>query len=749
MVINDVTAKIINEELNKDIHTSICDHKYDGETTIPATCHEAGLMTYTCSKCGDSYTEMIPMLEHQYGEKEYIEPKCEVDGYWTSKCDICGDVKIELDAGSALKHEYVGVETTPATCDKVGLMTYTCKNCGDSYTEEIPKTNHNWVKGETVEPTEDDEGYTVYECSICGEVKHDDITPPLGKCVHEFDIKEKVDATCTEDGYINYVCKLCSFEYSDIINKLGHDFVSESKPVTCEEDGYIRLVCSRCGETETTVIEAIGHDWGDWEETNAATCEVNGVKTRYCKNDPAHEDTDIILALGHNWVASEVIEPTETEAGYTIYECSVCGETKHDDFVLPLEECEHDYKVVEIVAATCTEDGYTKYKCDVCGFEYIDDIVPKLGHAFVESIIPATCTENGSTTITCERCDYKEVKVIQKLGHNYITGTREATCAEDGLSTSICTRCGDTIITVIPATGHDWHIIKIVLPGIGVRGYTEYECAICGETKIDDIVPALSNGNRGDSTYSSNGSAAFIEPVRSSSITKTSGEDETIEDNTKTEGRASENIIEIVEEKTPFAVDIPAINPFADINEDDWFFDDLMYVYEYGLMKGTDDELNTFSPYVESSRGMIITLLYRMAGTPIVRGENPFTDVSENDYYYDAIIWGAVNGIIFGVGNGIYSPDDAITREQLAAIIYRYQQFSGQIPSDVFEKIEFDDWDLIEEYAQAPVNALTMQGLILGKPGNLFDPKGLAIRAEMATVFHRYLSVILAQDDTP
>jgi hypothetical protein len=272
---------------------------------------------------------------------------------------------------------------------------------------------------------------------------------------------------------------------------------------------------------------------------------------------------------------------------------------------------------------------------------------------------------------------------------------------------------------------------KVVAPTATEQGYTVYKCGICGATKNDNYVPATGGGSSQGS--GGGGSGAYIAPTPKP--TPKPADADTKKD--------PSDAIEIVDRGTPYApFDFPA-NQFVDVFADDWFVNDVAFIYYIGLMKGTSTDPLKFSPYLDTTRGMIVTILYRLAGSPEVAGESQFTDVNEGDYYYDAVLWAAPKGIILGYGDGTYGPDDVITREQLAAIIYRYQQYSGLIPSTTKGKMQFSDIGMFEEYSKKPVEELAMQGLINGKPNNLYDPKGLAIRAEVAAVFRRYIEAAI------
>jgi hypothetical protein len=177
--------------------------------------------------------------------------------------------------------------------------------------------------------------------------------------------------------------------------------------------------------------------------------------------------------------------------------------------------------------------------------------------------------------------------------------------------------------------------------------------------------------------------------------------------------------------------------PFSDVAEGIWYYDNVYYMWKNGLMKGTSNTL--FSPDTALSRGMVVTVLYRMAGGPDVSDLiNPFGDVAGGLYYTDAIIWAADKNIVLGYSNDKFGPGDSVTREQLAAILCRYQQLAGKTPPDIREAIAFTDENSISDYAKGFVNTLVMQGIINGKDNNTFDPKGNATRAELAAMFHKY-----------
>ena len=178
-------------------------------------------------------------------------------------------------------------------------------------------------------------------------------------------------------------------------------------------------------------------------------------------------------------------------------------------------------------------------------------------------------------------------------------------------------------------------------------------------------------------------------------------------------------------------------NPFTDVSEKDWFYGDVMFVYENGLMLGTSKTL--FSPYGTATRGMMATILWRMEGSPVPKSKNSFTDVEAGKWYADAITWTAENGIFAGYGKDKFGPDDPITREQLAAIFYRYADYKGYDLTVKGNLDKFKDADKITDYAKTAMQWAVDSGLVKGKSGNLLDSQGTATRAEIAAMLHRFI----------
>ena len=189
-------------------------------------------------------------------------------------------------------------------------------------------------------------------------------------------------------------------------------------------------------------------------------------------------------------------------------------------------------------------------------------------------------------------------------------------------------------------------------------------------------------------------------------------------------------------------VEISGSLVFYDVVADNWFYDAVMYVYDNGIMQGSylEGEEPKFDPEASFTRAQAAMIFYRLAQSPDVSDlPNPFSDVVAGAWYTDAIVWAADDGIVEGYPGGLFGPNDAITREQLAAIVGRWSE--GQALPEIVD-YEWPDFDSIRDYAQEYVLNLTAIGVFEGIPGDNFMPGENAVRAEIASVLFKLLSAI-------
>ena len=180
--------------------------------------------------------------------------------------------------------------------------------------------------------------------------------------------------------------------------------------------------------------------------------------------------------------------------------------------------------------------------------------------------------------------------------------------------------------------------------------------------------------------------------------------------------------------------------PFTDVRTSDWFYEDVAFVYSEGIFSGTSAV--TFSPNASMTRAMLVTVLYRLEGEPAVNGRSGFVDVTRNSYYEDAVTWAADNDIVNGTGNLTFSPNANVTREQMAAILYRYAQYKRYHISASASLTGFSDAASVSTYAKTPLSWAVAEGLVKGTDGRLL-PKGSATRAQVAAILHRFVENIV------
>ena len=175
--------------------------------------------------------------------------------------------------------------------------------------------------------------------------------------------------------------------------------------------------------------------------------------------------------------------------------------------------------------------------------------------------------------------------------------------------------------------------------------------------------------------------------------------------------------------------------PFTDVTEGDWFYDAVRYAYETGLMDGVGD--NLFAPNSETTRAQLVTILYRLEGQPAVSGDLPFTDVETGTWYTDAILWAAQNNIVNGTTDTTFAPGNDITREQLVTVLYRYAESKGYDVSASADLTGYPDAGQVQDYAQPAMAWAVAEGIVEGVDGTL-NPAGNASRAQIATILMRF-----------
>ncbi len=549
-----------------------------------------------------------------------------------------------------------------------------------------------------VAPTCDTEGYTLHTCVDCGHEYRDNFVPALG---HNYEAVV-TEPTCTDMGYTTYTCTVCGDTYvGDEVAALGHDYEAVVTAPTCTALGYTTYTCKVCGDTyKDDYTPTTDHKYGQWQTVTAPTCTTKGQEKRVCECGAAeYRNTDM---AGHDYEAV-VTDPTCTTLGYTTYTCKVCGDSYKSDFV---ETIGHKY-TEEVVAPTCTDMGYTIYTCD-CGHRYEGNFVLPAGHRFGDWEVTkeATCTEKGEETRTCA-CGETETRATDKAEHKMEEVVTEPTCTEVGYTTHTCTVCGHSYITDLKqATGHDYGAV-VTAPTCTEEGYTTYTCA-CGESYVDDYTDALGH-TFGQWTES-----------KAPACNVPGEETHTCEVCDATETRET--------------VTVCPAEDFTDVDTAQWYHEGVCYVLRNGLMEGKGEGI--FAPNANLTRAELVTVLYRMAGTPSVEGmTHPFTDVAEDTWYTDVVIWAYNDEVVNGISETAFAPGANITREQIATILYRYAEAEA-VEEDALA--DFADADKVSDWAVEAMNWAVSVGLINGMDETTLAPQGNATRAQIATILMRY-----------
>ena len=455
--------------------------------TLP-TCTESGLDAYyLCEVCGcylDGQgnvkdVQVFPPLGHEYKGVE-TSPTCTEDGYITYTCTRCEDSYTEPTGETATGHKFnEKVPGVAATCREEGYGEYyICSVCGaedpDHPKVTIPKLDHNLERVKYKEPTCEAEGYNIFKCDeptcVYGQDKNGfrEIIPKLG---HDLvDVAGK-DATCTEAGYTAYKsCTRCEHtEGYTPLNALGHKDVSQDKDATCTEDGVKEaVVCERCGVVlhEGEVIPATGHKFGDLVKGVEPNCTKDGIVAhKICntcgkafavdadESETAALESTVAPALGHDMKLWGTQAATCIASGLAVYVCDREG-CKHTTSET-LAATGHSFEFVEEVPADCTNPGVEAHnECTACGKLFAADadasditleplteeelVIDALGHVPsvpVEAVNPTYDSAGNTAGAKCERCgDMVEGKILDELEeavkfHYVISGVNGAEAA--------------------------------------------------------------------------------------------------------------------------------------------------------------------------------------------------------------------------------------------------------------------------------------------------------------------------------
>ena len=387
------------------------------------------------------------------------------------------------------------------------------------------------------------------------------------------------------------------------------------------------------------------------------------------------------------------------EAGRTETICDNCGEVVSTKEIPATGAHTWDNGTVT-TEPTETTPGVRTFTCAVCG-QTRTETIPATGahdYQFTKNVAP-TCTADGYDLYTCSGCGATEKRNSKPaLGHKWDSGTvtTEPTETTPGVRTYTCTVCGEVKTETIPATGahtHKWDAGKVTTePTETTPGVRTYTCTICGQTK-NEIIPAT-----GGSTVCPGGPSC------------------------------------------------PSYG-FRDVaGPADWSHEGIDYCVRRSLMVGTG--VGTFSPDMACSRAQIVQILYNLSGDKTDYGNYylPFTDVAPGDWFYEAVAWAYANDIVAGTSASTFAPNDVITREQMAVILYGYTaKFAPEFTGNAASLNTFPDAGSVANWAYTAMSWAVGNGLIsgMGSGGvSYLAPQGSATRAQASAIIMRYCQLI-------
>lgn len=314
---------------------------------------------------------------------------------------------------------------------------------------------------------------------------------PWDKPEHVHSFKDEViKPTCSEQGYTIHTCEECGYVREDTfvpVNPKAHNFIEvETVEPTCTEDGYVRYVCEHDESHEEFKTLKSGHVLGDYVVIIAPTCLSYGKERAFCENCMHYEDRDILPA--HNYdVVLDVIEPTCTSEGYTVKQCSACGDTINANYVGKSAHFWTEW--ITETEGDCMTPGTKKRICVVCNVEEMGNF--GYGHQYESEVVEPTCTESGYTVHTCKVCGDVTTDAYTPARHTW--GEWEVTispsCQAPGIERHVCSGCGKAEEQLVPSQ-HVYDNVTVVEPTTTESGYTIYACD-CGDYYIDNYVPAL------------------------------------------------------------------------------------------------------------------------------------------------------------------------------------------------------------------------------------------------------------------
>ena len=704
-----------------------------------ATCKEQGNIAYViCDLCGKMWRDMtlkdqldvvntpIDTSKHKLDKVDAKDPTCTEDGYeayW--KCSVCGqlfsDDKGTKKIDTPVKRNKTGhapmlMAGNAATCTKEGWQPYyVCKTCQKEFkdadcTQEI--TDPSWKT--------------------------------IPKIQHQLTRTDEKPATCTENGTKAYwTCSVCGMKFSDqegtkpiqspeTISALGHDLehVAAKEPTKTATGNIEYWHCKRCDKyfadeactNEITKAQTVIPKLVE-EEEHVLTFSI-GKNGKLAYADDGFEITSgRTKALKSDDKALELVATADKnhkvvwqlDNGKKLYEGSTAKITiSYKDLNVKSELKVWFEEITTELDLTIKVSGFDKgdieYKYNggkVTDLEKrektwsLDDkdeyvkfwLYPKTGYKAVVQLNDGkkyTYSYNESLTIDYDDLDGED-------GTLYVSFVKKSSSDVDDYPTLTFDITGGKHGTVY-------------------RGTREYEDGDVISIKKNDKMTFKAKADKGYVAVWTYKGESYV------------GDEFTV----KMGSKDAKLYVEFMDKDDIRLTELP----FRDVSKRDWYYDDVVYVYRKGYMDGMSS--TRFGGELNTTRGQIVTILWRLTGEPRATKRNPFTDVSSSQYYYDAISWAYDAGVVDGFDARTFKPDQNVTREQLAAILYRYAKYMNLSTSGSAYLAKYKDADKIANWAYDAMAWANYRGLINGTSATRIDPKGYATRAQIAAILHRF-----------
>ena len=390
--------------IKERVRTEESNEKHAWRTArIEPTCQEEGQQIQICSACGMEIREILPKISHQFVGAAQLMRREAGTIYGTGE----------------LSGKVIGEITAAPTCTESGSGSLLCVMCGKTWQPvSIPAIGHEWGEWEDVTVPESEICVTdvtvIRFCQACGEEESRQVSPAPG---HQWKKEARIEPSCTEKGVSIQICAVCKADRTEEIPPLGHEYVDIELlikhaagdvvgtgkyhglavgmviiPSTCVETGLGTLQCVRCWEVSQQVtIPAGDHNWGEWvkeEIPPEKICVTDVEETRQCQDCGETETQVVSPAPGHKWVPIRYQEPTCTEAGEAVRQCSVC----HAEETFETPAIGHSYMWVDLSTPSPSSSGTREYRCTVCG-----DVAKRQKIAYAQMYYNNSITSFGPT----------------------------------------------------------------------------------------------------------------------------------------------------------------------------------------------------------------------------------------------------------------------------------------------------------------------------------------------------------------